>query len=328
MIGIFKQKSSGNAFILLLYALILKFPLFLHPVAFLESKDSNYIYQILSVFLAPIAAHAPVALSVVAFLLYFTQATLLNRIANSLKLLPRANFLVGMSYLLVSSLIKDWAAFSAPLIINSLMIWILYRMIGLYNHSNPKTAVYNVALMLGILPLIYTPAAIFVLLLAVALIITRPPKITEWLVALLGLLTPYYFLFVYLFMNDRWRSNIFIPSIHFHRPQVGSAVWLIVGLVLLAVPFLTGGYFVQSNLNKMLIQVRKAWGLLLFFLICFFLLLVIYPANNYLHWMLMIIPVAAFHAAAYFYIPAKWVASFLQWICFVFAVLLNYGLLK
>lgn len=328
MIGIFKQKSSGNAFVLLLYALVLKFPLFLHPVAFLESKDSNYIYQILSDFLTPVAQHAPVALSVIAFILFFTQATLLNRIANSLKLFPRASFFVGMSYLLVSSMIRDWSAFSAPLVVNSIMIWIWYRMIGLYNNPAPKTAIYNVGLMVGLLPLIYTPAAIFILLLAVALIITRPPKVTEWLVALLGLLTPYYFLFVYLFLHDRWQNKIFIPSIHFHRPEVGSAVWLITGLALLAIPLVAGGFFVQSNLNKMLIQVRKAWGLLLFFIISFLLMLLVYPANNYLHWMLMIVPVSAFHAATYFYTRAKWLASLLQWLSLAFAILLNYGILR
>lgn len=328
MIGIFKQRSSGNAFVLLLYALVLKFPLFLHPVSFLESKDSSYIYQLISTLFAPLATHAPLALSIIAFLLYFTQATLLNRIANTLKLLPRANFLVGMSYLLVSSMFRDWASFSAPLLINSLMIWIWYQMIRLYNHSNPKTAIYNVALMVGLLPLIYTPSAILVVLLAIALIITRPPKITEWLVALMGLLTPYYFLFVYLFLNDKWTSEILMPSILFHRPQLGATIWLISGVVLLAIPFVIGSLYVQSHLNKMLIQVRKAWGLMLFFLISFFLLLLVYPATNYLHWMLMVIPVAAFHAAAYFYIPEKWLASILHWIGFIFAILLNYGLLR
>ena len=72
MVGIFKQRSSGNAFVLLLYALVLKFPLFLHPVAFLESKNSNYIYQLVSGLLSPLVSHAPVVLSVIAFILYFT----------------------------------------------------------------------------------------------------------------------------------------------------------------------------------------------------------------------------------------------------------------
>ena len=328
MVGIFKQRSSGNAFVLLLYALVLKFPLFLHPVAFLESKNSNYIYQLVSGLLSPLVTHAPVVLSVIAFILYFTQATLLNRIANTMKLLPRANYLVGMSYLLVSSMVTDWASFSAPLLTNSIMIWIWYRMTGLYNNPNPKTAIYNVALMVGLMPLIYTPAVIFVLLLAIALIITRPPSIAEWLVALLGLITPYYFLFVYLFLNDRWSNDIFLPSIHFHKPQLSAAIWIITAVCLLAIPFLTGALYVQSNLGKMLIQVRKAWGLLLFYLISTLLLLVFYPAVNYLHWMLMVIPLAAFHAAAYFFIPSKWVASLLHWAGFLFAVLLNYGLLS
>lgn len=328
MIGIFRQKNPGNALLLLIYALVLKFPLFLHPAMPLPDNGNNYLYHSIIRFIGPETGYAPVLFSVIAFLLIFTQATLLNRICNSLKLFPKQNYLVGMSYLLLSSLMEEWLYFSAPLVVNSLMIWIWYSMIRLYNNNNPKTSIYNVAVLVGLLPLIYVPALALVLLLMMTLIITRPPRITEWMVALLGLLTPYYFLFAILFLNDQWHYSKIIPSVTLHLPHFRASVWITGSSILLALPFFPGGYAVQSNLNKTIIQVRKAWGLLLFFLIVSSGVILSNPGNNFLHWMLVLVPLTTFHAAAYYYIHPRWLAHILYWITFIFAVLLNYGVLK
>lgn len=327
MVGIFKNKNPGNALLLLLYGLILKFPLFLHPVKPMSDQGNNYIYYLLLQLLEPVSANAPIIFSLLAFLLIFTQATLLNRIVNSFKLFPKPNYLVGMSFILTTSLIKEWTSFSAPLLINSLMIWIWYRMVGLYNNNNPKTSIFNVAVLVGLLPLIYSPAMAFVLLLLIALIITRPLDITEWMVAILGIITPYYFLFVILFLSDQWAFSKIVPYVLFHFPKLPVSVWVSTGMGLLVIPFLSGGYFVQANLNKMLIQVRKAWGLLLWFFIISLIIIFINPANTYMHWMLLLIPIAAFHAATYFYMGSRGLASALHWLTFAFAILTAYGLL-
>ncbi len=324
MIGIFKQKNPGNALLLLLYGLVLKFHLFIQPVKPLRSQGDNYLYELILRFLEPVTEHAPVIFSIIAFLLFFTQATLLNRITNSLKILPKPNYLVGMSFMLVTSLMKEWNGFSAPLLVNSLMIWIWYRMIGLYGHNNPKTSLYNVAVLVGLLSLLYSPAISFVLLLVLALLITRPLQLTEWMVALLGLLTPYYFLFVVLFLTDQWDIQKVIPYVSFHLPELPSSLWVTGAIVLLVTPFISGGYLVQNNLNKMLIQVRKAWSLLLSFLLVSLLIILLNPDSGHLHWMLMAVPLAAFHGATYYFIASRYLALVLHWITFIFAILLNY----
>ncbi|MEO5997156.1 MAG: hypothetical protein ABIN89_10465 [Chitinophagaceae bacterium] len=327
MVGIFKNKNPGNALLLLLYGLFLKFPLFLNPVKPLPDQGDNYIYFLVLRFLEPLSAKIPMLFSLVAFLLFFTQATLLNRIVNSLKLFPKSNYLVGMSFMLVTSLVKEWNSFSAPLLVNSLMIWIWYRMTGLYNNSNAKTTIFNVSVLVGLLPLIYSPTTAFVLLLVMAMIMNRPLDVTEWMVAILGIITPYYFLFVILFLSDQWQGSNVIPYLLFHLPKLPATVWIYAGMGLLLVPFLSGGYFVQTNLNKMLIQVRKAWGLLLWFSLISIIIIFINPADTFMHWMLLLIPVAAFHASTYYYVASRWVASILHWITFAVAVVIQYGLI-
>ena len=200
-------------------------------------------------------------------------------------------------------------------------------MIGLYNNSNPKTSIYNLSVLVGLLPLIYSPTIAFLLLLLLALIMNRPFDITEWMVALLGLLTPYYFLFVILFLSDQWQISKVIAYLSFHLPKLPVAVWLWVSMGLLLIPLLSGAYFVQSNMNKMLIQVRKAWGLLLWFFLISLIIIFINPADGFMHWMMVLISVAAFHASTYYYLTSRWVASILHWITFAVAIVIQYGLI-
>ncbi len=325
MVALFKQKNPGNAFILLIYALALKFPFFMHPEKQLANEGDNYIYAIIVKFLDSLAGGSAFLYALLAFLLLFVQATLLNRIGNSVKLLPRANFLIGMSYILITSLLHEWNLFSAPMLVNSLLIWIWYRLISMYNNNNPKTAIFNVSMLVGILPLIYSPAMVFLLLLVFALIVTRPFRITEWLVALLGFTTPYYFLFVILFLTGQWNWHKVIPEISFHLPHLPPSLWITGGIMLMVIPFLVGAWYVQSNLGKMLIQMRKSWSLLLMLLIVSVLIIMLNPGTNYLHWLPVVVPLAAFHAAAYYYLPGRWFPSLLHWIIFAFAIMLNYS---
>lgn len=298
--------------------------MFLHPEKPLYNQGDNYIYQLILKFLHPFTENAPIIFSLLAFLIIFAEATLLNRIVNSLRLFPRSNYLTGLSYLLATSMITEWSTFSAPLLLNGLLIWIWYRLLGLYNNNNPKSAIFNVAIMVGILPLIYAPAIAYLILLVLALLIMRPFRITELLVALLGVLTPYYFFFVILYLSSQWTLDKIVPDFTFYLPKIPSSLWITAGIVLLLVPFLTGGYYVQDNMNKMLIQARKSWSLLLLMLLVSLLIILINPNSNYVHWMVIVVPIAAFHAATYFYVPARWLALLLHWVSFAFVIMLNY----
>ncbi|MBC8033869.1 MAG: hypothetical protein H7Y03_06965 [Chitinophagaceae bacterium] len=327
MIAIFRQKSSGNALILLLYGLVLKFHTFLYPVKPVPNPGDNYIYLGILNFFKPLAEGAPVVFSILAFLILFAEATLLNRIVNSLRLFPKPNYLTAMAYILLSSMMKDWGSFSAPLIVNGCLIWIYYLLQGLHNNNKPKAAIFNVAVLTGILPLIYAPAIAYVSLLLLALFVMRAFSITEILVALLGVITPYYFFFVVLYLTNQWTIDKIVPSFTFYFPKMPSSLWITGGITLLMVPFLMGGYFVQGNLNKMLIQVRKSWSLLLLMLVVSLLVILINPGYNYLPWMVVIVPLAAFHAATYFYLPSKWGGHLLHWVSFAFVIMLNYRII-
>lgn len=323
MIGIFKQKNPGNTILLFIYALVLKFPSFLRPLPALRQDADHYLYNGFLSFLAPLHI-ADVGFQVLAFLLILVQASLLNRICNVLKMFPKANFLPAMAYILISSLLPEWSQFSAPLLINTFLIWMFYRMSMLYSATNPNLSVFNIGLMIGLMTLLNEPAIFFVLLIPFALFIMRPFRIREWLIGFLGVTTPYYFLAIALFLTNKLELRKMIPSVIVDIPAIPDSLAATLGITLLVVPFMSGGFYVQDNLNKMLIQVRKTWSLLLIYLMVSLLIILVNGGNHYVNWVCCLIPLAVFHAATYFYISKGLLASLIHWLIFLFALSVNY----
>lgn len=312
MIGIFKQKATANALMLFVYALILKFSLFLHPYLPVLHAEDNYLYKFILTALNSVFGRSALPYAILSFLLQFSQATLLNSICNYHKMLPRSNYLPGMSYILLTSLLPDWGHFSAPLLINFIMIWCWYRIVALYNNSSPITAIFNIGFYLGLATLLYIPAVAFLLLLVFALLIMRPFRIQEWFVGFIGFTFPYYFLILILYFIHQLRWKNLVPQIRFTFPAMPGSVWIIASFSLLVIPFIIGGIYVQNNLNKMLIQVRKSWSLLLVFLIAAILVIIMNKAGSYENWIVTAMPFAVFHSAAYYYLTNRFLVNMLH----------------
>jgi hypothetical protein len=324
VVGIFKQKSSVNSLLLLIYGLVLKFPIFLNPpVGPLRQEEDHFLYKWLIDFIAP--ANIPgVIFSLITFLLLYSQALLFNRIFNVQRMLGNPNYLPAMAYMLITSLFPEWNQFSAPLLVNSLMILVFYRLINIQNTQRPGAAIFNVGIIMGIITLLYQPAIIFILLMWLALFIMRPFRIQEWLINLLGVTMPYYFLILVLYLTNQWQWKKLQPEITFGLPAMPATLELTISLCLLILPFIIGGFLVNANLNKMFIQVRKGWSLLLLFLIISTLIILVNGGDNYVNWLLCAVPLTAFHAATYYFPPGRIFPPLLHWILFIYAIYVNY----
>ena len=324
MIGIFKQKTPVNALILVFYALVLKFSLFLHPVVPVLHREDNYLYRVILRVMGSAFHSVPVLWSVLTFLLLITQATLFDSVFNHFKVLPKANFLPGMSYILITSLLPDWGHFSAPLLINTIMIWVWYRLMDLYNSQHPGTTIFNIGVWTGIVSLLYIPAVAFLLLALFGLLTMRPFRVREWFVGVLGFTCPYYVLFLVLYLTGHWKWADIAPSLVFNIPALPSSIWTAMGAAWLVIPFIIGGFFVQKNLSKFLIQVRKSWSLLLLYLVVAIVIILILRVDSYDNWIILAVPLAAFHAAAYYY-PVKTIGpNILHWLIVGYILFMNY----
>jgi hypothetical protein len=187
-------------------------------------------------------------------------------------------------------------------------------------------AIFNIGLFLGFATLLYVPAMVFLVLLFFALLIMRPFRIQEWLVGFIGFTSPYYFLTLFLYFTHQLNWRNLVPHIRFTFPAIPTSIWIIVAISLLIIPFIIGGFYVQNNLNKMLIHVRKSWSLLLAFLVAAVFVIIINKAGTYENWIVTVMPFAVFHSAAYYYPVNKVLVNVLHWVSFSVAIVMNYFL--
>lgn len=278
--------------------------MFLWPQPVAATKNDEELYHYLIRWINDFANGATIA-AVMAFILLIVQAFLVNHLINKYRMITRPNDFTAMAYLLITSLLPEWNYLSSPLITSTLMIGCLLLLFRLYNKQNTRGEVYNIGLITGISSFIYFPSASFITCFLLGILILKAVRLREVILLLLGAITPYYFFAAWLYLSDQLSLENFLPHLDVSVPDVKSTIYLAIGLSLLAIPFLVGGFYVQSFLHKMLIQVRKNWTLvLLYLLLAFFVPFVNSSYTSFSNWILLVAPFAAFHGAAYFY-PQK-----------------------
>lgn len=266
----------------------------------------------------------PIIYSGITYFLIFSQAIIFNKIITDQKLLLRSNHLPAMSYLLITSMFSEWNILSAQLIINTLLIWIWALIINLATNPNPKSALFNIGLIIGLSSFFYFPCLAFVLLIVFALIVMRPFNLSEWIIAFLGILTPYYFLFGYLFLTDKLKGYKLQPF-QISYPRFHQNYWWLAGVCLLVIAFTIGFFLVQSNFRKQLVQVRKKWSITLLFLLVAAIIPFINAAHNFQFWILSAIPLSAYMGAAFLYLR-KWMAMLLHLLMIMLVLIISYVL--
>jgi hypothetical protein len=321
----FRQKSPGNIVVLLFFGLFVKLPLFLYPRTIVATQNDEDFYHGIINSINSFNANNAFFCSFLAFVLLYAQALMVNYMVNEYRMMAKQTYLPAMAFLLITSLLPEWSYLSSPLVANTFIIWIFIKLFHLYNITNARGQIFNIGLLLGISSYFYFPSAAFLLCILLGLVILKPFRLNEVVLFLMGCLTPYYFIGTYLFLKDQLSIASFFPHISVQIPIIKSTIWLAISILFLAVPFLIGGFFIQSHLHKMLIQVRKTWSILLLYLILAFFIPFINSNSSFNNWILLAAPFACFHASTYFYPAKKWAPNALFFLMFGYVLYLQYG---
>jgi hypothetical protein len=326
VIGLFKQKTPANILFLFVLGILIKLPVFTKTSSPTLSGTEAFLYREIVMLLESFTVNKALLFGSITYLLLFTQALQLSRLINSNRMMQRINFLPALSYLLITSLMPEWNYFSAPLLVNSLLLPVFAGLFRLYNQHSIKGTIFNIGLLVGICSFLFFPSLVLLLWFILALMVMRTVRLNEWLICLLGVTTPYYFHAAYLFIIGEWSWQKLLKPVSIALPAPGQSLWLALSGLLLIVPFLIGGYYVQENLRKMLIQVRKNWSLVLTYLL--FALFIPFLNNNspdFENWILITIPFAAFHSFTYLYPPQRWLPAAIFWITVLYIIIYQYS---
>ncbi len=328
MPGVFRTNNPFSIILLFFYGLVLRYASFFDPHVPVTHPTDGFLYHGFLRSLENMGENSPVIYPVIAYILVFAQSLMLNNFIYQHRLMTRANYLPAMSYILITAMFPEWWHLSSTLIVNTFMIWGWTSMAGLYKNQRAKQLIFNIGILIGICSLFYFPSIGFLVLLFATLVIMRPVSITEWLIGLLGVTTPYYFLVAWQYLRGSWNLKDYIPSFHLSYPLFQQTFWAWGGLLLLMVPFLMSGFYIQGSILRMLIHSRKGWSLMLVYLLCALLIPFINSTATFDYWILSAIPFAAFNSNVFFSPQKRMIPNILHGIMLVFILALNWWVLK
>ena len=323
MIGNFKANLPFNNFLLLIYGLIIKWVLFLKPVIVALSNDDTFLFKSIHHFVSGINTNFTHFTSILVFALVYIQAIMLNRLVSNQKMFLKPNYITGMTYILVTSLVSSFNTFSSTLLSATILISTLSFLSKLSNTQSPKKSIYNIGILLGISCFLFFPSILFLILMFMTLFIMRPFRLAEVVILIMGTLTPFYFLYSFNYLVDLNLKRLFpdlsfkIPTIHMKQPEIA-------GLIFMSLLFCVGVYYLQVNMNRLLVQSRKMWSALFFFLIISVLMIFMQGQHSVPDFNFIIIPFAVIIASFFVYTEKKFISSLVHWMLVALGIVVGY----
>jgi hypothetical protein len=325
VVFLFRDKSIVNIFFLVILSIGVHLHFFITaPLVIVNNNDGVF-----SFFLRDYVSALPgAALFLLYHMIVLLQAIRLNMVLGDLRMFQQNSYTIAMSYVLLSGILLQWCAISSALTANFLVIWIFIKLSRLYNHSSPKTLLFNTGLIVGLSVICYHPTAILIVVVLFALAVVRPFRLAEWVVLLMGILLPYYFLFALLFLRDETaRFPSFLPYLQWNLPLPHWSSVLVVRLSVLAIALLAGLVCWQITIKRMVIQIRKNWGVMMVMLLILLPIPFIFLHAGIESAFMSLVPIAAFASNAFSYPRRLLLPNLLFWLAVAVLIYNNWELM-
>jgi hypothetical protein len=326
VVFIFRDKSIINIFFLVILSIAIHAQLFISDPVLLVNINDGFISILLSNYLTNIS---PTFLFIAYQLIILLQAIRLNMVLTDFRMFQSTNYINAMTYILLTGIINQWSSISAALISNSLVLWIFILLSRLYNNQSPRTLLFNIGMLVSVTIIAYHPTAILLMVVLFALAVVRPFRIVEWVLLLMGVLLPYYFLAAYLFLIDQLKTiNQYLPIFQIHYPVSHPDLWLWINLGYLLVVLLIGMVYWQKYHNRMVMQIRKNWSVMLVLLLILVIAPFLFAGAGMDTAILSLIPLSAFVSNAFGYPKKLLLPNLIFWAAIILVVHNNWELIK
>lgn len=328
MVFLFRDRSVVNILLVLLLSVGVHFHGVeeLGPLQMVSAQQNGLFSYVLANYIYTL----PIAVQIILFhALLVTQALRLNMVMQDLRMFASINYVPAMTYILLSGLLMKSDLITETLVSNSLTLWMFIKLSRLYNNPEPKTLLFNIGLIAGISILLFHPLSILILAVLFALAVVRPFRIAEWLVLLLGVLLPYYLVFVFLYLNNAW-STVFnyLPTIRFGSPLIGASNLYLINLGFVLFAILVGLYQLQLNVGRLVIQIRKNWGVIMVLLFILIVSPFLFSSLGAQILLMGLVPLSATISNGYTNPKSLFVPNLLFWTALGLIIINNWHLVK
>ena len=290
------------------------------------SEDDGLLSVLLRKFIQPLSGSFIYILYMV---LILVQSIRLNMVLNQFRMFQTPGFTTAMAYILLTGFLPQWCTLTPALIANSLVVLIFIQLSKLYNHPHPKTLLFNTGLIVGLTILSYHPTALLMVVVLFALGVVRPFRATEWLVLVIGIITPYYFLLALLYLTNNMHELFhFIPDIKLMLPVQFADNWFWYSLSLMFLLLVFGFYYWSKAVNRMLIQLRKNWSIMMVMLLILLPVPFVFLKAGLESGILCTVPLVSFISNAFLNPKKLTLPNILFWLSCIIIVHTNLVLIK
>ncbi len=199
VLALFRTNQFIANIFLLLYALIVRSSVFVHAETLTLSQPGIFS-EILYQWVSPNSIEG----FILATILVFIQAVLINLLVGKNRIAKEISLLPGMFYVLLSSAFSDFLHLSPLILANTFYIIVLLELFSSYRKYSAAAAIFNIGLWAGVGSLFYSSYLFLFILGLASLGILRSFNLKEQLMAISGLITPYILAGTYFFLNDQF----------------------------------------------------------------------------------------------------------------------------
>lgn len=322
VLRLFKNQNPYTVILLFAVALLLKLPVLLHPSLPIIGEHQGLWSLILAktyLFFGT-SAYLYTFCSIINIVM---QGVFLNYIVNNFHLFPKRTYLPAYTYIILNCLVPSWGTLDVSFVNNWLVLILFNLTLHTYSDVNTRKVLFNIGFVFGCLCLLHIPNFWFLFFMAFAIGILRAYKPAEWMVTLLGVVTPIYLLggIAYLWDKMYLFSTIFNSpfSKSFYLPQT-----LIIALGVVAIFVAIGFVVLAKDMTRMLFQIKKMWwvGIILFIVSLISTVGVFQQGPNI--WLVSLIPATLFISKSWFVIKPKWLPEFLHLCLFAAVIYLSW----
>lgn len=325
MVFLFRDKSIINIFFLVVLGIGVHLHFFVDAPPVISDFNDGLFSLALKKYLVGLS---PTILFILYIAVIMVQAIRLNFVLSDLRMFQATNFTAAAAYVLLTGMLTQWCSISPALMANFLLIWLFTKLSRLYNHPSPKTLLFNTGLIVGLAVVCYHPTAILILVVLFALAVVRPFNFAEWVVLLMGILMPYYFLASFLFLRDHLDTfQLYLPYLRLNLPAATWDIPLIVSLSVMVAMLLAGLYCWQVSNKRMVIQIRKNWGVMMVMLLILLPIPFIFLHAGIESGFLSLVPLGAFAGYAFSYPRRMVLPNILFWLGLLVVIYNNWWLI-
>ena len=325
MVAIFREKSAVSVFWLIALSVILHGQFIVSAPQVVVSDTDVWMKALLM----PLAGVPSVILILIYHAVIIIQALRLSVVLNNLRMFPKLYFVPALCYLLLTAVYPPWNNITPALFINFFILWLFSLFAGMYSSPQSKSLIYNIGFLAGLVGLIHSPALFLIPAAFFAIALLRAFHLNEWMILLLGIITPAYLLAALLFLNDNLSLFMLaLPRFHWHLLPIKNSYPLLIAACAAGLLIVSGTASWQANIGRMIIQTRRCWSVLFLMLLLSIPLVFGISGENTESWLFGTIPAAALGSNLFVYSKNNLLQNILFWLLVVVIIFNNWFWLK